>query len=176
MAIHIIKNLCLLLGGISMTMSTLSVEKAQQLFNGAKVKTIFETAKGSVYFISENYETIRFKSLHIEHGEADQGWKPIAENVAYVSEEDALYIAGVIRGNCWLTVHAIGHSDVELCLVIRDRKTGTIGKSLEVIDFQGKPGIGLSPIELFNLVEMSPGVYKPNTVHVGNSITRIVQQ
>lgn len=153
--------------------STVSIEQAQQIFDGVSVKNIFETAKGSIYFVSEQNATLRYKSFHLEHGATDQGWKDVSKFTVYVREEDAIHIAGTLRGNGWLVLKEVGGNNVELHFVSHNRLNGSIGKTFEIISFQTVPRVGLSPIELFDVQEVLEGIHKPKGIHPGNRITRI---
>lgn len=139
-------------------------------FGGREATSAFQTAKGSVYFRTEDGSTIRHKAI-IE-GHPDSGWKEASDITLFISAEDAEYIAGPLHGTAWLLL--VEHEgEFQLQFVLKDYKTKKITKVLETIDFQTEPEVGLSPIELFQLKEVKPGVHYPHVLHPGHAITDI---
>lgn len=144
-----------------------------EIFSGCpdeNVTSIYETARGSVYFVDAQGRTSRYKSYHKEHGIEDQGIKRLTDYTVYVSESDAAYFAGPLHGGFWLFFKELGEEDLELEFCVFDKQTQSIGKKFSTIPFQTKPEIGLCPVELFDVREIQQGIHMPSEIHPGNKI------
>jgi hypothetical protein len=132
----------------------------------------FKTKKGSQYRISKDGESQRNKSYHPEHGVEDQGVKRLYKYAYYLDTNDATDIAVATKtvSPFWIVVN----QNVNQIGVI----TVNDGKAKFVtgpFDFEREPHIGISPIELEDLVyhEQIQAYYCRGYSHVGNSIVEV---
>lgn len=138
--------------------------------NNKKIKAVFETSRGSIYYLDEDGGTTRFKSFHTGHGKEEQGWKSTSKNTLCINKTDAIKIGEATINKTGFVILEETHNSFSLYLVYRDRRTGEIKPDFVNVDFQGRPEIGLCPLELHNLEELPEGLYNPSDVHPGNPI------
>lgn len=129
-----------------------------------KTSKIFKTAKGSVYTLYEDGSTVRDKSYHPEHGEADVGIKEKSDKTYFIRPEDVynldIVIAEGLPGTPVVAEFEPGKIGVKY---IDGKHAGKFinGTVTKVFD---SPDVGLSPFEVWQ------GGRK---IHFGNKITEV---
>jgi len=127
--------------------------------------TVFETARGSKYFVTNQFRTQRNKSLHLEHGTKDVGWKEPTDMTVYVSSELAKEVAPKIFGSFWLCFREGG-------LFLVSKLNGQV-KPLKRLEYSSSPEIGLCPVDFWKFTDLGYKVFYPSKIHVGNQIVSI---
>lgn len=133
----------------------------------------FKTEKGSVYKYYSDYTTERFKAKR--YGHDDFGQKERSDKTIYVSHDvaPALTAAGlqnlggkgarvILRGNL-----------ASLITWNKSQNKWGMSPSAKNIPFYMSPEIGLSPIELWGMVDDVPGYEAYRLMHAGNRIVAI---
>lgn len=121
----------------------------------------FKTAKGSIYFVQPNGQTLRDKAYRPEHGVAEQGVQPLSERTVYVTQE-GLRLLGEFQRQMIHKKRIVffDQQRMGIQLLSGDEK----GKFRSVTPYSTTPEVGLTPVELWN---------DGNRVHFGNTIVEV---
>lgn len=112
---------------------------------------LFETSKGSKYYVGKKLRTQRNKSFHPEHGEDDTGWKEATDMAVFVPTAVAKEIAPKIFGSFWLCFH-------QGKLVLVSKLNGLV-TPLKRIEYSSVPEKGLCPVEFWSFRNLGHDVF-----------------
>lgn len=123
----------------------------------------FQTAKGSVYVAYSDGTTMRNKAYRPEHGEADQGIKPVSDRTIYLDSEGMKALVEFGAKGLSRKSIALFQGSMAGIRYTSGPRAGTVEKRT-VTHFHTLPAVGLTPVELWD---------EGRKVHFGNPISKV---